>query len=383
MRAGEEISRRTAVLSGFDAEYQKSKDWTKALEYAQEVNIKTMFDYSKEAKPYQLLKHPSLRVIGQFQYYSLSLISHVAHQFYNTFRGSSPEAKSQARKELAYMMGTTAAMSGAMGMPLSAAAFSITDAIAHMFADDEEDLVYDSRLEFQKWMEEGGMADWMIRTVEEGAAGTFGAALSRRIGVASTLGVGEDTTPAHLQGTALWNYQLARYIGPSYAAIRDIGVGVARMQEGDYLKGMQLAAPKILKDFAKAARFQKDGGVKDFSGRRWSEGADDWDTVLLALGVNPYNYAQVQKKKRLLLKWDARITRQHGRMLKAMSQAYLSEDAVALDEAITDIANWNVKFPRLGVDGRQMKRAVNTAYKKELGIASQGETLLDELYYKN
>jgi hypothetical protein len=383
MRKGEELSRATAVISGFDLAYQKHKDWAEALYYAQhEINTGTMFDYSKEAKPLFMIKHPFVRVASQFKYYSLSLVARISRLAVESLRGQNKAIRTQALKELSYMMGTSGVLAGALGMPLAGVMFEVVDAVVRTFGDDEDDEFFDSRTEFHNAMKENGTPDAVVRMMETGILGGVGWNLSPRIGTSDTLGLEPGFTPAHLEGAALYDYYAARLMGPSYAAGRDLFDGVNKVMDGEYMAGLEKMVPKAIKDPIRAFNFVEKDGVVTAGGKRLSEGADMWDAITLSLGIMPYDYVQPKKVERMKANISAKVAKQQQRLYNRLADAVIDNDSIAKREAVAEIAAWNAKHPSFPVYPNSTMRAIKSRVYNDKGVVTKRDVLMEKFLPK-
>jgi hypothetical protein len=383
MRTGENISRMSAVLSGFDLAYENGKtqgNWEESLRYSQsEINTGTMFDYSKEAKPLAIIKSPAVRMASQFRYYQLSLIARLSRLTVEAMRGADPEVRSASRRELAYMMGTTGVLAGSLGTPIAGMAYSVVDMVVQMLGDDEEDEFFDSRSEFRKLMLEGGVPIALANTVETGALGILGADVSSRIGISDTLPfLGEGFTPAHLEGKAKLDYQAARMLGPSYSVSRDFIVGAGEVAEGDYINGLMKMTPKAVRDTLKSYRYKEKNGVVTSSGKRLTDNADMWDAALLAVGIMPHEYIQPIKREGRKLKISAEVARQKRRLADAYAEAYLDSDVKGTEEAREEARAWSLKHPSFPVSGQDFGSSIRDRIKKERGIPTRRDLQLEK-----
>jgi hypothetical protein len=384
MKKGEDMSRRTAVLSGFDLAYENGAtkgNWEESLRYSQsEINTGTMFDYSKEAKPLALIKSPTIRMATQFRYFQISLIARLARLSVEAMRGADPAVKSASRRELAYMMGTTGVLAGTAGMPIAGAAFLMADTMVRLLGDDEEDEFFDSRAEFRKMMLEGGVPIALANTVESGALGVVGADVSQRIGLTDTIPfLGEGFTPAHLEGRSKLDYNAAKMLGPSYSVARDFIVGAGEVQEGKYLDGLMKMSPKGMRDVLKSYRYGEKDGVVTSSGKRLTEGTEMWDMALLAVGIMPHEYVQPLRREGRKIKISVDVARQKARLADAYAEAYLARDAEGMVAARNEAAAWSRKHPTFAVSGSDFGSSIKDRLKKERGIPTKAERRIESL----
>lgn len=368
MRVSETASRKAAILGTFEAATANGQDFFSAIESVEEVVESTLYNYSKDAKGV-LLQGSTARVLLTFQTFRIMTAYKLGLLFKQSFSGQSPEVKSAARKELVGIFGMSAALSGVMGMPFSAVMFKILDAVL-----GDEDEPYNSEAEFRQWLEEN-FGETGAAVAAEGPASLLGAALSRRIGLGDVFGSSSEM-PAHLHGDGAAAWWATQLLGPSYSMVAGWAKGYDQMvNEGEVLKGLELASPKPLKDMLKAYSLATDG-LKTGMGKRLMTadqiGADE--VLMMALGFQPLEVSRIRDKQFDISRLGTMVSRRRGQLVQDFVKAF-NEDGDTEDQREA-IRKFNSKMPEFGIGPSDLRSGLRSYAKGERGIETRREMLL-------
>jgi hypothetical protein len=135
----ERFNREVTALAAFRLEYNRSKNYDKAMQAANDAVVETQGDYS-DLNAARIFKHPAAKVLLMFKKFLQMMLYLYARnaQIYMQKNKFSDEERRIARNRLAGLLGTSAMMSGVMGMPF----FWMVEAIMNAVGD-EDDPYYD------------------------------------------------------------------------------------------------------------------------------------------------------------------------------------------------------------------------------------------------
>ena len=365
MSLSELTSRKAAVLSTYDLASQDGKDFFLAMNDIAEVVNDTLYSYSKENKG-AALQGGLTRVVLQFQHYRIMTGIRLAMLLNNAIRGESKEIKAAATKEFVGIMGMTGALAGSLGMPFAGTVFAILGAI---LGDDDEPEDY--RLMYTNWLQ-----DTFPKTVADllthGLPSLAGADISKRVGLQDVYGM-QNEPPPRLHGKELAAWWAANQLGPTFS----VGAGLAQgydefFNKGNYMKGLEAAAPKPIKDVFKAIRVATDG-VKTGAGKKLIPddqiGPDE--VLMIALGFNPEEISKAQGAERSLQGIKIRISERRGKLIRRAAEAIIEGDGAS--DALEDIRKFNLRMPRFAIGGRDIKPAVRKILRGESGTTGRRE----------
>jgi hypothetical protein len=293
--------------------------------------------------------------------------------FKDSIKGESAEVRSLARREFAGIMGMTGLLAGSLGLPLSQTIFAILDMV---LGDDDEPM--DSQLEFTNWLD-ATLGETAGNVAAKGLPTLVGMDLSRRIGLQDIYGMGQDA-PAQLHGSSLAAWHAAHLLGPSYSVFEGWFKGYDQMMnKGNYLRGLEEATPKPIRDMLKAYRTATEG-VKTTSGKRLvadeDMGADE--IISMALGFYPDELSKAQANQNALLNMSTRISERRGKLIRQAARAIMEGGDPM--EAYEGIRTFNSKMPRFKISSGDVRSAIKARSKGELGTTGVRERAVAQQY---
>ena len=228
--------------------------------------------------------------------------------------------------------------------------------------DDDEPV--DSKLMFTNWLRDhmnGTLAD----VAAYGLPTLAGANLSRRIGMSDMYGMANDPPPGK-HGKELAAWWAASQLGPAFSVGQSMFQGYDEMvNKGNYMKGLEAATPKPIKDALKAYRVATEG-VKNSQGKKILAdeeiGVDE--VVLLALGFNADEVAKAQAAEGSLRGISVQVSERRGRLINDAAKAVLSGDTA---DALEAIRKFNSKMPRFAINGGDIRPAIQKRMKGDYG----------------
>lgn len=360
MQLSELASRKAAVLGTMDLATQEKKDFFEAMNDVASVVNDTLYSYAKEHKG-SALQGGAARVLLQFQHYRIMTIIRLMSLFSNSVRGETPEMKSAARKELIGILGMTGALGGSLGLPLAGVIFTLSNAL---LGDDDEPI--DSELMWRNWLRENFGAT-LGNVLTTGVPYLVGADLSRRVGMGDMFGM-QQTPPPGYHGAKLFTWWATSLLGPVASVGQSGFQGYDEIvNKGNYMKGLEVATPKPIRDALKAIRLGTEG-LKTSSGKRLlAEDAIGVDELFLAaLGFNPEEVSRAQAAERSLNKMSTLISERRGRIIRDAARGILEGDT---REAMQSVLQFNSRMPRYTIQGGDIKGSVRKIISGEIGDA--------------
>jgi hypothetical protein len=329
----EVINREVTALAAYRMSRERGQSHEKAVDTAHELNFTVNFDYANSSRP-RLLQSDFAKVVGVFMSYQLNVWYRIFRDIQQTFAGDSPQARKEARYQLAGLMGMQALMGGTAGFFM----YNVLMAVAGLFFDDEDD-PFSFKQEAERAVfdlfgpDVGGM-------IVNGVPGhILGIDLTSRIGMADFfLRMPESSK----EGKDWWLEFVAGSLGASVGAVGNMVVGAHYMSEGDTARGLELMVPKAVKDVMKAWRYANEGLLtrkEDVILPR--DDIDAWDLVAQATGFTPAKIAMAHRLRGA--KYDAqnRIKQERSALINRFATAVRNSDAEARKRAVKQIVAWN------------------------------------------
>ena len=318
----EALNRLSTAMAAYRLELAKTGDKEAAINYADRVLTETHGDYSAFNAP-RFFNNPIGKVALQFRKFQLIQLTYYAKLLKDA--GFNTEEKRAASKALAYSLGHTALLAGAMGLPGYSA---IAWAISALFGDDDDPL--DVTAELRKFIGDETMANLIMR----GAPTLAGVDISGKVGAGNMLSImpfsnADLTTKAGVieaAGTLLG--------GAPVGMIARVADGLGQMLGGEWYKGMEQVLPKGLGDAAKAYRISTEG----MSRRNGdivlpASEVSAWEAVVQGMGIQPVQQSVVMERQQNTLEmnqfYQDRSTKIKAEYVKAMRDGESTAEARA------------------------------------------------------
>ena len=131
----ERFNREITALAAFRLEYNRSKNYDKAIQAANDAVVETQGDYSDMNAP-RVFKHPAAKVLLMFKKFLQMMLYLYGRnlQIVMNRNNFTPEERALARNRLAGLLGTSAAMSGVVGMPF----YWMVEFVMNAIGDDDD-----------------------------------------------------------------------------------------------------------------------------------------------------------------------------------------------------------------------------------------------------
>lgn len=370
MSLSELASRKATILSTYELANAEGKNFFAAMGDIGDVVNDTLYSYAKENKPVAL-QGGVARVIAQFQWYRIMTAIRLAQLFNNSIRGESPEVKEAARKEFVGIMGMTTLLAGVLGTPLGMVFSALS-----LFSDEDEPEDYE--LLFQNWLRDT-LGETGANVVAKGLPTLAGTDLSKRLGLSDIYGMqGEAPAEKHGRDLAAW-YAGSLIGGPIFSIWSNAFQAYDEMvNKGNYMRGLETAMPKPIKDAMKAYRLGVEG-LKTGAGKKLlsDEKIGPDELIMQALGFSPDEVAAAQSANTSLTRLSTAISERRGRLIRDAAKAVIAGDR---GDTLGAIRAWNAKNPRFAIRGQDIRPAIKKMIRGELGVTGVRERAVAEVY---
>lgn len=325
---------------------QKNTDYAiRAINYAMDN-----FDQSNTARA--ISKHAPVTgkitpLLTQFMNYNLQTMQQIGRTVHDGMfnQDTSPagvQRSKEARREFGALMATTAMISGAMGLPFVNAFAGVYNSIQNELNPDQPG---DIRIDAQNFL-----ADTLGAKV--------GAVLSHGVGSALP-GGGVDTSTFGLENLLpgsdfLASRQLLKdriesqsqqLMGPAINGIVDLGLGLSKIADGHYVKGVEAMLPSGLKSYYKAVELATKG-YTDSKGNPLPNGqATPWDIGLQGVGFQTAQHAQTMAVQSDQIAQNTRLKDRQNEITDEVYKSVTSGDPADQTAAIGKLQAYNQANP--------------------------------------
>ena len=321
----ETVNRVATAVAAYRLEVKESNP-TRALNYADKIIYTTHGDYSTGNAP-RFTRQGIGRLATQFRKFQLIQISLMARLYNDAFRSEDPDTRMIGKRALAFTVGHTAVVGGAMGLP---GFYALAAIYGLLFGDDDEP--FNAELELRRAIGNDTIADLLTK----GVPAALGVDLSGKLGMGQMLSL---FPYANVDMSRKGVYELVgtAVTGPFGALLGKTAEGISYMGRGEYYKGVEQMLPTGLSNIAKSYRFATEG-VTNRAGDvvLKSEELDLLETMMTALGLPPKQITDRQFLQATKFEFDEFYNDKASEIKRAYTRASKENDIAAQAKARED-----------------------------------------------
>jgi N12 class adenine-specific DNA methylase len=351
----EVVNREVTAMAAYRMAREAGESHIKAVDIAHDLTWKTHFDYSNSSRP-RVMQNDLAKVALVFRQFQVNMLYRIFRDVHQAVKGESVQAKREARYQLAGLSGMMTLFGGVTGM----VGFNLMMALAGAaFGDDDDPVDFEARFKADMvnilGPELGGM-------VLNGVPGHYlGISLSDRVGMAD---LWFRSPNQELQGKDEYYYWLSQGLGATAGLGQSMWSGVSLLSEGKVARGVEMLAPKFVRDAMKAYRYHNEG-VVDLRGNELIPKdqitlQDAWLKQLL--GFTPAKVAETYDRKNTLKNAETRVKEQRQELVNAWGSAVLEGDKAAARQVGKSIIDFNKSPYHRGmpITSDSLKRSLKT-----------------------
>ena len=398
MQKSETGSRRAAAISAFELQFN-GNNFTEANDYATNIISDTLMDFDAQNRG-AAWRGNTGRILGQFQFFRMHMVGKLAQLTKDAIGGeykramaeattqeekdAALKAMKEARKEFAYVMGSSFALAGAMGTPLAVlmgntGMSAIWAALALVFGDEDDP--WDPKRDFELAVREA-VGDTFGNVVLKGLPSLIGADISRRIGLGGMGDIIQGDPPAGLTPTAKANWYAGRILGPSWGVMSDTIRSADALADGDLAGAFRAGSPKIMRDVAKMFSTASEGVEAGGKTILKPEDVSVWSMALMFSGINPMEVALAGEESRYLKNISTELSQRRSMLIKHLAEATVDQDLDAKEAAIEKINKFSETQPMLKITQQELVRKIKKIRDGREGKLSKREMLIQEEFGK-
>ena len=332
----ERFNREVTALAAFRLEYNRSKDYAKAMKAANDTVVETQGDYS-DVGTARVFKHPAAKVLLMFKKFMQMMIYMYSRNLQIMMqKGFTPEEKRIARNRLTGLLAASAMTSGVTGMPF----YWIVETIMNAIGDDD-DPYYDFTTSLRETMPEFIVSGFPSALTQGNIASRTGFRDMPLIGFMPGIGSGASRSE-DAEGVIMDALKVAT--GPVGGLFLNIGRGVDQINDGKVYRGLETMAPSQIKNFMKSYRFIDEGAATTLRGDPIKE-VTTYDAAMQALGFAPLPVATQQEENMRKLKVQTEAIRSKERVYAMLNLAQDANDSEGFDDAMKLVDKHNDRHP--------------------------------------
>ncbi|MBB3947058.1 N12 class adenine-specific DNA methylase [Rhizobium skierniewicense] len=374
-------NREVTALAAYRMARDSGQSTSDAIDTAHDLTWKTHFDYSNSSRP-AVLQNDFAKVALVFRQHNINMLYRVIRDIHQSTKGETAQARKEARYQLAGVLGMMTAMAGVTGTM----GFSLAMMMAGMiFGDDDDPMAFEDQFKADVVDILGPQLGGILLN---GAPGHYlGIDLSARIGMPD---LWFRSPTRELQGKDEYQYWLAQSLGATVSLGEQLYTGFRVItDDGDVARGIEMMAPKAVRDLMKAYRYSQDGlttiGKDQILAK---DQIDATDIAAQALGFTPAKVSETWERNTALKNAETTVKRKRQRLINKWAMATMAGDKDTAAEALDGIKKFNsvrihAAFP---IKSETLKRSIQTrtknAAKREDGVLIGNKALGTQLREK-
>lgn len=357
----EKFNRQVTFVAAYRLAKRAGADSEAAFEQAKKATYDGHFDYAAQNRPRFMMGNVA-KVVFLFKQYSQNILYALGRNAYLAFKGDK-----EARKTLAGLLVSHAMASGILGLPF----VSTLLAVASMLGSDDDD----------PWDAEAALRNMLADTFGDKAGEVLAKGFSRLtpLDVSGRLGLNQLIFPDIQDGLEGKKWAESLVVG-STGAVVGAGIGAAdgvqKILDGRYMEGLESMLPVAIRNPLKAVRYATDGQV-DKSGITVKDDFNLFELAGQAAGFRSSDLALKQEGKSAVYRRDRALSAARAKILSAMAKAVVEQDAAALRELRSVVAQWNRKHPERAIKSENIMSSVRNRQRRVVG-AKDGIYLSDK-----
>jgi N12 class adenine-specific DNA methylase/predicted RNA methylase len=366
-------NREVTALAAYRMARDAGETMSAAIDTAHDLTWKTHFDYANSSRP-AVLQNDLAKVALVFRQHNINMLYRLFRDVQQSMKGETAQARKEARYQLAGVVGMMSLMAGVSGT----VGFHLLMGLAGMvFGDDDDPMDFETQFKANVidilGPELGGV-------VLNGVPGHYlGIDLSSRIGMPD---LWFRSPSRDLQGKDEYQYWLTQTLGATAGLGETLYTGGSLIYDGDVARGIEMMAPKAIRDLMKSYRYASEG-LATIGGDQVLP-ADEMgyhDIVAQALGFNPARVAETWDRNTALKNAERRVLDERQRLVNKFAMAAMSQDDGAIDDAVKAIEKFNAAPVHGGVAitkdtlQRSLKTRASNSAKREDGVLIRNKIL--------
>lgn len=337
----EVMNREVTALAAYRLAREQGQGHRDAVNTAHDLTWRAHFDYANSSRA-RVLQSDTAKVLLVFQNFQLNMWYRLLRDAHQSLKGETPQARREARYQLAGVMGMMTLLAGVTGV----AGYNVLMALAGLFFDDGDD-PRDFKAEMEGHVlklfgpDLGGM-------ILKGVPGHLA-----RLDLTSRLGMPDffiRMPDGNQEGRNWYRDLIVAALGVTGSTVVNFGQGLHLISEGKLARGAELLVPKAVGDLLKSYRFANEG-VLNVRGDPIIERdrLDAWDVIARASGFTSARIAEGYERNRRLREAEQDVLKERRQLVNRWALARMSGDDDGRAAALAAIRAWNEKPYAKGV----------------------------------
>jgi hypothetical protein len=349
----ERFNREVTFIAAYRLARDSGSMHDQAFEQAMDSTYKGHFDYSSGNRP-RIMQGNIAKVILLFKQFGQNMIYTLARTAHQSLKGETPEARREAQRALAGIIGMHTVFAGVMGLPLVGPILALASMLG---SDDDEPWDAEAALR-------NALADALGTKTSEvlmKGASRFGPAdLSGRVGINNLL---LPDVQDGLEGKDFSDAMVMSGLGPVVGILTNTFKGLAEIGQGHGMRGVETMSPVFLRSPLRSIRYATEG-AQDKTGVMIKDDIGMLSLAAQAVGFSPSEVRLATEGRSAIYSHTKRLDKRRTELMTDYVRAIQRDDADGQKEVWAEIQAFNQKNPSRRISRVQAMQSLRQREKR-------------------
>lgn len=349
----ERFNREVTFIAAYRLARDSGSMHDQAFEQAMDSTYKGHFDYSSGNRP-RIMQGNIAKVILLFKQFGQNMIYTLARTAHQSLKGETPEARREAQRALAGIIGMHTVFAGVMGLPLVGPILAMASMLG---SDDDEPWDAEAALR-------NALADALGTKTSEvlmKGASRFGPAdLSGRVGINNLL---LPDVQDGLEGKDFSDAMVMSGLGPVVGILTNTFKGLAEIGQGHGMRGVETMSPVFLRSPLRSIRYATEG-AQDKTGVMIKDDVGMFSLAAQAVGFSPSEVRLATEGRSAIYSHTKRLDKRRTELMNNYVRAVQRDDMDGQKEIWAEIQAFNQKNPSRRISRVQAMQSLRQREKR-------------------
>ncbi|WP_441373632.1 PLxRFG domain-containing protein [Acinetobacter lwoffii] len=349
----ERFNREVTFIAAYRLARDSGSMHDQAFEQAMDSTYKGHFDYSSGNRP-RIMQGNIAKVILLFKQFGQNMIYTLARTAHQSLKGETPEARREAQRALAGIIGMHTVFAGVMGLPLVGPIL----AMASMLGSDDDE-PWDAEVAIRNWL-----ADTFGQKTSEvlmKGASRFGPAdLSGRVGINNLL---LPNVQDGLEGKDFSDAMVMSALGPVVGILTNTFKGLEELKDGYGMRGVETMSPVFLRSPLRSIRYATEGSI-DKTKVVIKDDVGMLSLAAQAVGFSPSEVRLATEGRSAIYSHTKRLDNRRDDLMNDYVRAVQRDDMDGQKEIWAEIQAFNQKNPSRRISRVQAMQSLRQREKR-------------------
>ncbi|WP_286713011.1 PLxRFG domain-containing protein [Acinetobacter sp. UBA2581] len=349
----ERFNREVTFIAAYRLARDSGSMHDQAFEQAMDSTYKGHFDYSSGNRP-RIMQGNIAKVILLFKQFGQNMIYTLARTAHQSLKGETPEARREAQRALAGIIGMHTVFAGVMGLPLVGPILAMASMLG---SDDDEPWDAEAALR-------NALADALGTKTSEvlmKGASRFGPAdLSGRVGINNLL---LPDVQDGLEGKDFSDAMVMSGLGPVVGILTNTFKGLAEIGQGHGMRGVETMSPVFLRSPLRSIRYATEG-AQDKTGVMIKDDVGVFSLAAQAVGFSPSEVRLATEGRSAIYSHTKRLDKRRTELMNDYVRAVQRDDMDGQKEIWAEIQAFNQKNPSRRISRVQAMQSLRQREKR-------------------